>query len=854
MIEFELASEHVPNIFVWIGQVYSKALHHIEHEIAVSRQARRLTVAVSSARADYRPGETATCRVQVEEAEGRPARAEVAIGVVDEGIYALAADNTEDPADFFWERQWNSVRTDFAPSGRYLGGGDKAPTQIEVRRKFVDTAFWAPQLMTDANGRAEVTFRLPDNLTSWRVTARAVSADTRGGQARANFAVNKPLMVRLDLPRFATQGDRFRVSAYLHNETDRERKVTLEAWARGLELDSRKADLTVPPRQAVRRDWWATAVSGAPATIGASALSGDLNDAVELVLPVNPFTKTQFDAWSGQTEEQAKITLSLRDDAALDRTLLTVAVAPSVASSLFSSLDYLVHYPYGCVEQTVSAFLPDLYVLQLLEARGLGESELAKSIPPMVRDGLARLSSLQREDGAWGWGRWGEVDIWMTCYALLALQEAQAAGYQTIAPGQPLPALENALREYQAGLGSQYDQAGGRGSVSPPYSYPDDLAFAAYLLARYKSELAMPTLTMALADKKLSGRGRALCALAFFELGNEVEAHRLVAEVLRTAKREGKWRYWTGLQDEESRWWDGGANVEATAWSLKAVLRADRKDPRAAAIAGWLLEQRRGDRWVSTRDTAVALMALVEYLRGLREPNPNCTAAIAVNGKELLRREFTSDPKTWQEVSVPVPASLLGRGANSIEITRGPASGYGRLQPAAASGRLYYRADLRQQVQIRPGESTARGEVFQVEREYLKLGRGKSGDRLAYGPASRATDRFDAGERVLVRLTITSKQRLRYALVEDPFPAGMEPSARGDVGLMDWRSWWVDNDVRDDKVTFYLDWLRAGESTIEYVVTARTPGRFHALPPSGFAMYQPEVNALGEVSRVEVKE
>ena len=71
---------------------------------------------------------------------------------------------------------------------------------------------------------------------------------------------------------------------------------------------------------------------------------------------------------------------------------------------------------------------------------------------------------------------------------------------------------------------------------------------------------------------------------------------------------------------------------------------------------------------------------------------------------------------------------------------------------------------------------------------------------------------------------------------------------------MDWRSWWVDNDVRDDKVTFYVDWLPAKESTIEYVVTARTPGQFSALPPSGFAMYQPEVNALGDVSRVEVKE
>jgi hypothetical protein len=824
MIEFDLAPEHVPNIFAWVGQVYGKELHQGEKEIAVSRQARRLTVAVSPGRSDYRPGETATCRVQVKDAQNRPVRAEVAIGVVDEAIYALAPDNAEDPADFFYARRWNTVHTAFAPTGRYLGGGDKAPTEIEVRRKFVDTAFWAPQLMTDANGRAEATFKLPDNLTSWRVTARAVSADTRGGQARANFEVNKPLMVRLDLPRFATQGDRFRVSAYVHNETDRERKVTLNAWARGLELDSRKEQLAVPARQAVRRDWWATATSSAPATIGSSAVSGNLNDAVELVLPVNPLTKTQFDAWSGQTEERGKITLSIRDDAALDRTLLTVAVAPSVASSLFASLEYLVHYPYGCVEQTVSTFLPDLYVLQLLEARGLGETELAKSIPPMVRDGLARLSNLQREEGAWGWGRWGEMDIWMTSYALLALQEARAAGYQTINPHNAVPRLEDALRAER-------------------YEYPDDLAFSAYVLARYKSELALPTLMRALGDSKLSGRGRALCALAFFELGNAAEGTRLVSEIWRTAKREGRWLHWTGLQNEECRWWDGGANVEATAWSLKAVLRADPKDPRAAAIAGWLLQQRRGDRWVSTRDTALALMALVEYLRELREPNPNCGAVITVNGKEVLHREFTTDPKTWREVSAIVPASLLRKGANTIEITRGP-----------GAGRLYYRADLRQQVQIREGESTARGDVFQIKREYFKLGRGTAGGRLGYGPASQASDSFDAGERVLVRLTIASKQRLRYALAEDPFPAGMEPSARGDVGFVDWRSWWVDNDVRDDKVTFYLDWVRAGESTIEYVVTARTPGHFNALPPSGFAMYQPEVNALGEVSRVEVKE
>ncbi len=823
LIEFDLRPDYIPNVFVWIGQIEGKALHQAQQEIRISRETRRLTVEVTPGRKDYRPGETAACRVQIKDPDGRPAQAEVSVGVVDEAIYALAADTVQDPADYFYGPRWNRVQTAYSRLTNYYGGGDKAPANIEVRRKFVDTAFWSPQVMTDAQGRAEVSFKLPDNLTSWRVTARAVSADTRGGQARANFAVNKPLMVRLDLPRFVTQGDHFRLSAYIHNETDQEQQVTLDSWSRGLDLDNRRETLTVPARKVVRRDWWATATAPDKATIGASAISGTLQDALELTLPVNPFTRTQFDAWSGQTESEANLILPVRDDSTLDRNRLTIAVAPSLASSLFSSLDYLATYPYGCVEQTTSAFLPNLYVLQLLQARGLGEAPLARRLPRMVTDGLVRLASLQREEGGWGWGRWGELDIWMTSYALLAVQEAQEAGYSTAPTDLPVNALENALRIARE-------------------EYPDDLAFAAYVLARYKSELALPTLVRAEGHRKLSGRGRALCALAHFELGNTVEAQRLVLDIWRTAKPEGKLLYWTGLQDAESRWWDGGANIEATAWSLKAVLRADPKDPRTATVAGWLLQQRRGDHWLSTRDTAIALSTLVDYLRGFEEPNPNYTAIVTLNGKEILRQTYASDPATWREVTVEVPASAVFRGANKLLFSRGE-----------GEGRLYYRVAMRQQVAIREGERTARGETFQVSREYFKLARGKSGEGFAYGPAAKAADTFNEGERVLVRLTITSTQRLRYSLVEDYFPAGLEPSARGDVGFHDWRSWWVDNDVRDDKVTFYLDWLPVGKYTIDYVVTARTPGQFSALPPVGFAMYQPEVNAVGELGRVEVK-
>ncbi len=823
MIEFDLKPEYLPNVQVWVGQVYDKRLHRATKNISISRDIHRLTVALEPGQPEYRPGGRATCQVKVTDSEGRPAKAEIAIGVVDEAIYALAEDRVQDPVDYFYHRRYNRVSTSFAPTSHYWGGGDKAPPNIEVRRRFMDTAFWAPHVLTDADGRAEVEFALPDNLTSWRVTARAVSADTRGGVGRANFKVAKPLMVRLDLPRFATEGDRFRVSAYVHNETERETEIDLSPWARGVELDSRQEQLTIPAKRLVRRDWWATVTSSHEAVIGASAVSAELQDAVELTLPVNPYTRTQFDAWSGQTEDQVAVILPLRQDSALDRTRLTVAVSPSIAASLFSNLEYLIRCPYGCVEQTVSSFLPNLYVLQLLEARGMGDSPLSKEIPPRVVRGLARLAKLQRVEGGWGWGRWGELDIWMTSYALLALTDAQRAGYQVAGTQRAVSRLESAVRAKRQ-------------------EYPDDLAFTAYVLARLDSELALPTIARALDHPKLSGRGRALCALAYFELGEDAEAHRLMAEQWRTAKKEGDWTNWTGIQDVESQWWDGGANVEATAWALKAALRADPKDPRATSIASWLLHSRNGDRWVSTRDTAIALSALVDYLRGLDEPNPDYAAIVEVNGKEVFRHTFTSDLKTWQESEFDVPAAALQQGANKVTFSR-----------RAGTGRLYYRANLRQQVRMEEEEETARGEIFHVRREYFKMGRGRSGGSLAYGPASKPGDVFDDGDRVLVRLTFNSSQRLRYVLIEDPLPAGLEPSARGDVGFMDWRSWWVDNDVRDDRVNFYLDWLPKGRRVIEYTVTARTPGRFNALPTSGFAMYQPKVNALGEKARIEVK-
>ena len=149
----------------------------------------------------------------------------------------------------------------------------------------------------------------------------------------------------------------------------------------------------------------------------------------------------------------------------------------------------------------------------------------------------------------------------MTSYALLAREEAGKAGYTSAGqrgrPGRPWRTRSGAIRTSTPMT-----------SPSPPTCSPGS-----------SRGPRSPTVTRALQNPKLSGRGRALCALAYFEADQPEEGRKLVEELRRTAKHEGPWSYWTGLQSPESYWWDGGANVEATAWALQAGLRADPKDP-----------------------------------------------------------------------------------------------------------------------------------------------------------------------------------------------------------------------------------------------------------------------------------
>jgi len=206
MVEVKLEPQWAPNCWIGVTFVRDKRFVIDELPVRIAPVSRKLEVTVASDRAQYGPGEDAVFTVRATDPAGRPARAEVSLAVVDEALFALYPDRTRAPVDFFYPRRPHYVQTDFSFPTVYLDGAGKgALAQIATRARFVDTAFWAPAAVTDAAGEASFRFAMPDNLTTWRATARAHTLDTTVGEATHTALCTRPFLVRLAGPRFITQ-------------------------------------------------------------------------------------------------------------------------------------------------------------------------------------------------------------------------------------------------------------------------------------------------------------------------------------------------------------------------------------------------------------------------------------------------------------------------------------------------------------------------------------------------------------------------------------------------------------------------------------------------------------------------
>ena len=542
-----------------------------------------------------------------------------------------------------------------------------------------------------------------------------------------------------------------------------------------------------------------------------------------LTIPVLIKGRPLHDGQSGTVADTTTMTFPRDNRAMAGSEHLVVRLSPSYASSILGSLDYLAQYPYGCTEQTVSCFLPDIAVAQLLRQMGVPNAKLQAEVPKMVQSGLFTLYSYQHDDGGWGWWYNDASSPWMTAYVIYGFDRAQAAGYpvnQDIMH-HGVEKLKDLAKNWIAG------------------STPEDRVFTAYVLAMHgEKELAgqvldgMTALQQKEALPPLTHWGLAVDALALHASGHDAEAHRVL---------DGLWADFAAgrLRDVEKNGYEPYSPTDDAAMLLFAATEIDVSDARIEGLVHWLFDHRIEDHWYSTRDTAFTLYGLTRYLQFTHELQPDYQAVVTVNHRQVATKHFTAEDVARPEFSVDIPAAELGSGPLQVTITRN------------GIGKLYYNVTYERFTDRDLYAPHAVGNDLAITRVYQKyIPSARNGDNTPGSPQTA----FAMGDIVQIKLTFQAKRPFDYILIEDPLPAGLEAQDRGTIDYYDWNFWWTNQIIRDNKVAFAIRHLEPGSRTITYQVRTMTPGQYLALPPRIYDMYNPNAWAEGPAQNIRIRE
>ena len=456
MIDVPIDRKYEPNVYLDVSFVKDNDMYSQSQLIAVPARDKMLKLDIVPNKKEFKPRDVASYTILARNEDGSPAaNTEVSLGIVDEAIYSIQPDTAGNIKREFYGKRFDEVQTSLAIHYTFTGYGGEKPANLAknkssyqladfknessyaeptIRKEFKDTAFWQPDVVTGGDGKATVSFKLPDNLTTWRATARGVTADTRVGSAVQKTIARKDVIMRLEMPRFLTEGDTVTISGVVHNflKSDKSTKISLDLNGAQL-LDSPAETVTIKQNGEHRVDWRVQANQVGKLTLLAKALTDTESDAVEMTMEIVPHGLKQTAGNTTtltQNDADQTFNLDLPGRADTQARNLRIEASPSIAGALFGALDYLTSFPYGCTEQTMSSFLPNVVVAQVLKDVPTAKIRAANDLNTKVQKGMDRLYAYQHSDGGWGWWKDDKSDPFMTAYVVDGLTMANRAGFQ----------------------------------------------------------------------------------------------------------------------------------------------------------------------------------------------------------------------------------------------------------------------------------------------------------------------------------------------------------------------------------------------------------------------------------------
>jgi uncharacterized protein YfaS (alpha-2-macroglobulin family) len=852
LVDVAITTDSQPNFFVSATFVRDNTLYTGMKNLKVPADQQKLNITIEPSQPQFTPGQAASYNITARDAAGNPVAGDFSVGVVDEAIYAIQPDNVQDIYNFFYGSVGNRVMTDSSLTFFFTGEAGTKPmilasefnakhprlaqlkpsealVQPKIRKLFPDTALWLADFRTDQNGRGQAQLTFPDSLTTWRATVRGATLDTKVGSAMNRVIVRKNVMVRLAVPRFFRQGDDATVSTIVHNYLPDAKDVQMSLDVTGLtkqETGTQQANVASKADQ--RADWHVHAQNVRESDLVAKALTNQESDAMELTLPVIPYGVKLPDAKAGAiaaASGQAQATINLPGDPATAAPTLSVSISPSIAGSIFGALDFLTAYPYGCTEQTMSSFLPNVVVAKAMKDLNLQSTINTPELEKKIRAGLDRLYDFQHEDGGWGWWKEDESYVFMTAYVVSGLAQAKSADYD-IKP-EALTNGENFLKQ-------QLQQH--------PKMRPDLRAYVVYALALDKAADAKMLDTAYGRRSDMTSQGQSMLGLALHTAGDSRD-REVATLVEKQAVVDEAEAHWPSDYDYLMEFYVDDS-VESTAYALRLLSLTKPDSPLLPKVAAYLVNHRDGGYyWLSTKQTSMVVFGLLEYVKVTHEFDADFTADVYVNDAKVLSRHFTKADTMKSELPhVNLTADQLRPGANSLRIQK------------SGAGRLYWSA--------RGEYYTTEKKYFQnnkfslnITRDYYRMAPQQVQDKIVYD-LQPLSGEVHSGDVIAVRLSVNGSE-WRYLLVEDPIPAGAEFVQRDDLYELRqkadwWGFWFTRREFHDDHAAFFQTYF-SGHQEYVYLLKIVNPGKFRISPASVQPMYQPSVLATTDAATMEVK-
>ncbi len=854
VIEIPLTADDAPNAFVSILIIKGakeSAREHKEPQLRLGYcelivENLRDTLAVSfEAPPTCRPGDEITLTGTVILANGQPAAAaEVTLYAEDEGTLAVMGYETPMPMDYFYRPRNLDVDTgtsfatfisedpemqNFANKGFFIGGGgDLGKLADLLRKNFDPCATWAPALVTDANGEFTHSFKFPDTLTRYRLIAVAHQEATRFGHAESSIVVKKDLMFEPKTPRFANQSDTFNARVLVQNASNFTGTWEIKfSTASGPEtpcstpLGSTTEVVTLAPGASAtvifptRADNTGEAVltfKATPVSLKDTALTPaitrTLSDAVESRFPVQyPMPLLRQTKLVNLNKPGAK--QNLRDQ--LDARLLDgsgeidLEFSRSPLIEAAGSIDYLLSYPHGCVEQTTSSLIPWLAVEDLAPVIPRFAKLDKKKVTAAIQAGADRLLSMQLPDGSFAyWPGNSQAVSWATAYAGMGLMMAAEKGANV--PDSAIEALTKNLIESLRGIANEK---------------------SAYALESHTRSLLVlalagspqPAYRNLLVDRlaELTPSARCLLATAIATEEEDNAANLAVAKSVLTSKVPFK------LKNDDWMPWSADEAYHLIAW-----LAVDPEGPEPTKALDRMLRERNPyGQWQTTWVNGWSLLAMAEYAK---------TQDLSDTPVSLAFESGTGTEKITLTAEQPTAI-------RSFQLTPD-------LKLALSTDHnACVRLKLAAKPQIEPIQPVANNGLS-IDRIYERIN--------ADGSAAILTEP-QVGDLIRVSLRVTlPKDRTRYLVIEDPLPSVFETvntdfkSQRAAAGIRTSENDWnvSHSELRSDRASFFLDEVwRKGTYTLTYLARCTLAGQATAPPAKVESMYDPENFALSE-SRV----